>query len=84
MSLGDSNLGPLSRATPLTLTEITFCPYSAYCYSFTATIRDGYDGQGVSLGQVVRFITSTGHVGKIDDFAIKPVEQYSYLLSGFS
>ena len=84
MSLGDSNLGPSSRATPPTLTEITFRPHSAHCYSFTATIRDGCDGRGVSLGQVVRFIASTGHVGKIDDFAIKPVKQHSYLLSGFS
>jgi hypothetical protein len=83
MSLGDSNLGPLSRATP-TLTEITFRPHSAHCYSFTATIRDGCDGRGVSLAQLARLIANTGHVGKINDFTIKPIEQYSYLLSGFS
>jgi len=84
MSLGDSNLSPSSRATPPTLTEITFRPHSAHCYSFTATIRDGYDGRGVSLAQLARLIASTGHAGKIHDFTIKPIEQHSYLLSGFS
>ncbi|TVY13332.1 hypothetical protein LARI1_G008575 [Lachnellula arida] len=84
MSLGDSNLSPSSRATPPTLTEITFRPHSAHCYSFTATIRDGCDVRGVSLAQLARLIASTGHVGKIDDFTIKPIEQHSYLLSGFS
>jgi hypothetical protein len=84
MSLGDSNLSPSSRATPPTLTEITFRPHSAHCYSFTATIRDGCDGRGVSLAQLARLIANTGHVGKIDDFTIKPIEQHSYLLSGFS
>lgn len=44
MSLGDSNLSPSSRATPLTLTDIMFRPHSAHCYSFTATIRDGCNG----------------------------------------
>jgi hypothetical protein len=84
MSLGDSNLSPSSRTTPPTLTEITFRPHSAHCYSFTATIWDGCDGRGVSLVQLARLIASTGHVGKIDDFTIKPIEQHSYLLSGFS
>merc|ERR1711900_1181 len=84
MSLGDSNLSPSSRATSPTLTEITFRPHSAHCYSFTATIWDGCDGRGVSLAQLARLIASTGHVGKIDDFTIKPIEQHSYLLSGFS
>ncbi|KAL5312933.1 hypothetical protein ACEPPN_019359 [Leptodophora sp. 'Broadleaf-Isolate-01'] len=84
MSLGNYNLSPSSRATLPTLTEITFRPHSAHCYSFTATIQDGCDGPGLSLGQVVRLITSIGHVGKIDDFTIKPMEQHSYLLSGFS
>ncbi|TAQ85113.1 hypothetical protein B7494_g6565 [Chlorociboria aeruginascens] len=84
MSLGDSNLSPSSRATPPTLTEITFRPHSAHCYSFTATIRDGCNGRGVSFAQLARLIASTGHVGKIDDFIIKPIEQHSYLLSGFS
>ena len=37
-----------------------------------------------TLAQVVRLIASTGHVGKTDDFTIKPMEQHSYLLSGFS
>jgi hypothetical protein len=84
MPLDDSSLGRSSRATPPTLTEITFRPHSAHCYSFTAVVRDGCDGRGVSLAQVVRLIASTGHVGKIDDFTIKPMEQHSYLLSGFS
>ncbi|KUJ10218.1 uncharacterized protein LY89DRAFT_739958 [Mollisia scopiformis] len=84
MSLSNSNLSPSSRATPPTLTEITFRPHSAYCYSFTATIRDGCNGRGVSLAQLARLIASTGHIGKINDFTIKPIEQHSYLLSGFS
>jgi hypothetical protein len=84
MSLGDSNLSLSSRATPPTLIEITFRPHSVHCYSFTATIRDGCNGQGVSLAQLARVIASTGHIGKIDDFTIKPIEQHSYLLSGFS
>lgn len=83
MSLDDSYLGPSSRATP-TLTEITFRPHSAHYSSLTATIRDGCDGRGVSLAQLARLIANTGHVGKIDDFTIKPIEQHSYLLSGFS
>jgi hypothetical protein len=82
--LDDSNLGRPSRATTPTLTEITFRPHSAHCYSFTAMIRDGCDGRGVSLGQLARLIESTGHVGKIDDFTIKPVTQHSYLLTGLS
>jgi hypothetical protein len=84
MPLDDSSLGRLSRATLPTLTEITFRPYSVYCYSFTAVVRDGYNGREVSLAQVVRLIASTGYMGKIDDFTIKPMKQYSYLLSGFS
>jgi hypothetical protein len=40
--------------------------------------------RGVSLSQVIRLIASIGHVGKIDDFTIKPVEQHSFLLTGFS
>ena len=78
MPLNDSSLGRSSRATPPTLTEITLRPHSAHCYSFTAVIRDGCDRRGVSLAQVVRLIASTGHVGKIDDFTIKPMEQDSY------
>jgi len=84
MPLNDSSLGRSSRATPPTLTEITFRPYSAHCYSFTAVVRDGCDGRRVSLAHVAQLIASTGHVGKIDDFTIKPMEQHSYLLSGFS
>ncbi|CZT41150.1 uncharacterized protein RSE6_00855 [Rhynchosporium secalis] len=84
MSLGDSNLSPASRATLPTLTEIIFRPHYAYYYAFTATIRDGYSGRGVSLAQVARLIANIGHMGKIDDFTIKPIKEYSYLLSSFS
>jgi hypothetical protein len=84
MPLDESSLGRSSRATLPTLTEITFRPHSAHCFSFTAVVRDSCDGRGVSLGQVVQLMASIGHVGKIDDFTIKPMEQYSYLLSGFS
>ncbi|KAG9228076.1 hypothetical protein BJ875DRAFT_269787 [Amylocarpus encephaloides] len=84
ISPSDSNLNPSSRVTLLTLTEITFRPHSAHCYSFTATIRDGCDGRGVSLAQLARLIASTGHVGKVNDFTIKSIEQHLYLLSGFS
>jgi hypothetical protein len=81
------NLCRSSRATlPMlpTLTEVTFRPHSPYCCSFTAVIRDGSAERGVSFSQVVRLIASIGHVGKIDDFTIKPVEQHSFLLTGFS
>jgi hypothetical protein len=47
-------------------------------------IRDGCDERGVSPGQAVRLIADTGHMGKIDDFTIQPIEHHSYLLSGFS
>jgi hypothetical protein len=66
------------------LTEVTFRPYSQHCCSFAAVIRQGYNGRGVSFSQVVQLIESIGYVGKIDDFAIKPIEQHSLLLTGFS
>jgi len=84
VKLDDSSPDRSSRAILPTLTEITFLPHSTYCCSFTAMIRAGHDGRGVSFGQLARLIPSTGHVGTIDDFTIKPVEQHSYLLSGFS
>jgi hypothetical protein len=84
MSLGDSDLSPSLRATLPTLTKITFRPHSTHYYSFIAMIQDGCDGRGVSLAQLARLIASTGHVGKIDDFTIKPIEQHSYLLSGLN
>jgi len=84
ISLGDFNLSSLSKATLPTLTEITFRPHSAHYYSFTATIWNSYDGREVSLVQLARLIASTGHVRKIDDFTIKPIEQHSYLLNGFN
>jgi hypothetical protein len=73
----------LGRSSPA-LTEVTFHPHSPHCCSFTAVVRDGYDGRGVSFSQVARLIKSIGHVGKIDDFSIKPMEQHSFLLTGFS
>jgi hypothetical protein len=45
---------------------------------------DGCDGRGVSFSQVARLIESIGLVGKTDDFTIKPMEQQSFLLTGFS
>jgi hypothetical protein len=70
MPLDDPYLGRLSRATLLTLTEIIFRLYSIYYYSFMVIIRDGCDGRGVSLGQVIRLIAGTSHVGKINNFII--------------
>ncbi|KAH8745457.1 hypothetical protein BGZ57DRAFT_237292 [Hyaloscypha finlandica] len=73
-----------SGAVLPTLTEVTFCPHSQHCYSFTAVIREGCDGRGVSFSQVAQLIASIGHIGKINDFLIKPVVQHSLLLTGFS
>jgi hypothetical protein len=78
------NLDPSSRAALPTLTEVTFRPHSPHCCSFTAVIRDGGAKRGVSFGQLAQLIASIGHVGKIDDFSIKPMEQHSFLLTGFS
>jgi hypothetical protein len=47
-------------------------------------IREGYDGRGVSFSQVTQLIENIGHVGKIEDFTIKPSKQHSFLLTGFS
>jgi hypothetical protein len=79
-----SNLGGSSSDFLPTLTEVTFRPHSQHCCSFTAVVRDGCDGRGVSFSQLARLIVSIGHVGKIDDFTIKPLQQYSFLLTGFS
>ncbi|KAI9652875.1 MAG: hypothetical protein M1829_001364 [Trizodia sp. TS-e1964] len=67
-----------------TLTEVTFRPHSTRCCSFTAVVRDGRDGRGISFCQLAQLIESAGHVGKIDDFTIKLIEQHSFLLTGFS
>ena len=75
------NLDRSSRAILPTLTEVTFRPHSADYCSFTAVI---YTEQGVSFGQLSRLIASIGHVGKINDFTIKPIEQHSFLVTGFS
>jgi hypothetical protein len=84
MPLDDSSLGRSSKATLPTLTKITFRPHSAHCYSFTTMIRDSCDGRGVFFGQLARLIESIGHVGKIDDFTVKPLQEHSFLLTGFS
>ena len=84
MSPDYCNLDRSPRAVLLTLTEVTFRPHSLHCCSFTAVIRDGCDGRGVSFSQVSRLIEGIGHVGKIDNFTIKPIEQYSFLVTGFS
>jgi hypothetical protein len=78
------DLGRSSRDVPPTLVEVTFRPHSLHCCSFTAVIRDGYDGRGVSFGKLARLIKSIGYAGKINDFTIKPIEQHSFLLTGFS
>jgi hypothetical protein len=78
------NLAPLSSVILPTLTEVTFRPHSTRCCSFTAVVREGCDGQGVSFSQLAQLIESIGHVGEIDDFAIKPLQQHSFLLTGFS
>lgn len=84
MSPDCCNFDRLSRVALPTLTEVTFRSHSPHCCSFTAVIRDSCVERGVSFSQVVRFIASIGYVGKIDDFTIKPVEQHSFLLTGFS
>jgi hypothetical protein len=79
-----SNPGRSSSNFLPTLTEVTFRLYSQHCCSFTTVIREGYDGRGVSFSQVAQLIESIGHVGKIDDFTIKPLQQHSFLLTSFS
>lgn len=70
-----------SRAVLPTLAEATFRPHTADCCSFKAVI---HAEQGVSFGQLSRLIASIGHMGKIDDFNIKPMEQHSFIVTGFS
>jgi hypothetical protein len=78
------NLGRLSGDILPTLIEVTFRPHSTRCCSFTAVVQDGRDGRGISFSQLTQLIESIGHVGRIDDFTIKPIEQHSFLLTGFS
>jgi len=79
------NLGHSSSDDILpTLTEVTFRPHSTHCYSFTAVVMEGCDGHGVSFSQLAQLIESIGHVGKIDDFTIKPLREHLFLLTGFS
>jgi hypothetical protein len=77
-----SNLGSSSDILP-TLTEVTFRPHSQHYCSFTALAQESCDG-GVSFSQLTRIIESTGYIGKIEDFTIKPFQQHSFLLTGFS
>jgi hypothetical protein len=65
------NLDRSSRAVLPTLAEATFRPHSADYCSFIAVI---HAEQGVSFGQLSRLIASISHMGKVDDFTIKPIE----------
>jgi hypothetical protein len=78
------DLGGSSGDILLTLIGVTFCPHSSQCCSFTAVIRDGRGGRGVSLGQLARLTESIGPIGKIGDFTVKPQQQNSFLLTGFN
>ncbi|KAH0538364.1 hypothetical protein FGG08_005059 [Glutinoglossum americanum] len=78
------NLGQSSRDVLPTLVEVTFRPHSRHYCSFTAVVRDSCDGRGVSFSQLARLVENIGHIGKIDDFSIKPLEQHLFLLTGFS
>jgi hypothetical protein len=84
MSSDCCNLGGSSIDILPTLTEVTFRPHSTRCCSFTVVVREGCDGQGVSFSQLAQLIESIGHVGKIDNFTIKPSQQHSFLLTSFS
>jgi hypothetical protein len=84
MSSYCSNLIQSSSDILLTLTEVTFRPHSTHCCSFTAVVNESCDEGGVSFSQLTRLIESIGHVGKIDDFTIKPLQQHSFLLTGSS
>jgi hypothetical protein len=78
------NLGRTSRDVLPTLVEVTFRPHSRHYCSFTAVVWESCDGQGVSFNQLAQLVENIGHIGKIDDFSIKPLEQHSLLLTGFS
>jgi len=84
MSPDYCNLDRLSGVALLTLTKAMFRPHSLHYCSFTTVIRDGYAERGVSFSQVIRLITSIGYIGKINDFTIKSIEQYSFLVTSFS
>ena len=81
------NLGGSSRDILPTLIKVTFRPHPPHYCSFTAVIRDKHDdrdGPKFSFRQLARLIENIGHAGKIDDFTIKPIQQYLFLLTGFS
>ncbi|MCJ1252489.1 hypothetical protein MMC24_000295 [Lignoscripta atroalba] len=44
----------------------------------------GQEAQAQAPAELARLIESTGHVGKVDDLTIKPIEQHSFLVTGFS
>jgi hypothetical protein len=83
MSPDYGSLHRSSRAALPTMAEVTFRPHSPHCCSFSAVIRHGCAERGVSFSELSRLIASIGYVGKIDDFTIKPIEQHSFLLTGF-
>lgn len=78
------NLGRSSSDILPTLTEVTFRPHPTRRCSLHSGGPNGRDGRGISFSQVAQLIESVGHVGRIDDFTIKPIEQHSFLLTGFS
>ncbi|KAI9784451.1 MAG: hypothetical protein M1839_002107 [Geoglossum umbratile] len=78
------NIGRWSRAVLPTLVEITFRPHSTLYCSFTAVVRDSGDGRGISSAQFARLVEDIGHIGIIDDFLVRRLDQYSFLLTGFS
>ena len=84
MASGCCNLGLSSSDILPTLIEVTSRPHSSDCCSFTAVVWEDCDGQGVSFSQLAQLIESIGHFGKIDYFTINPLQQHSFLLTGFS
>jgi hypothetical protein len=82
MSLGRSDLDqPFKGGLPAP-TEITFRLWSPRSWAFTAVVRDGCDGNGVSLAQLTQLIKGKGYAGEPDIFTIKPLQEESLLLTG--
>jgi hypothetical protein len=78
------NLGGSSGDTLSTLIKVTFRLHPPHYCSFVAVIQDDRDRPEFSFGQLARLVENIGHVGKIDDFTIKPIQQHLFLLTGFS
>ena len=82
MGSSSSDLGEPSGISLPILTEITFRPQSPRSCSFTAVVRDGRNGRGVSFSQLGQLIESIGYIGKLGDVTIKPLQKESFLLTG--